>query len=82
MTLTDVASVGAGPCAAGHLPAPQDPGAGALRLSPQRARLQLPQSTLNSHPTPLAQRFPFSGGRMLGVDRASFIHPPPILLRI
>lgn len=77
MTLTDVASVGAGPCAAGHLPAPQDPGAGELRLSPQ-----LPQSTLNSHPTPLAQRFSFSGGRMLGVDRASFIHPPPILLRI
>lgn len=52
MTLADVASVGAGPCAAGHLPAPQDPGARALWLRPQRAKPQLPQSTPNCHPHP------------------------------
>lgn len=52
MTLANVASVGAGPCAAGHLPAPQDPEACALWLEPQRARLQLLQSTLNSRLPP------------------------------
>lgn len=44
MTLADVASVGAGPCAAGHLPAPetQEP---PLPRGPRRAGPQLQQSS-------------------------------------
>lgn len=74
MTLANVASVGAGLCAAGHLPAPQDPEACALLLEPQRARPQLLQSILNCPPP---QRFLFSERGRLGVGRASFIHSPP-----
>lgn len=52
MTLEDVVSVGAGPCAVGHLPAPPDPGGCALWRGSQRARPQLPQSTLSPLPHP------------------------------
>ncbi|XP_072618824.1 uncharacterized protein [Vulpes vulpes] len=62
MTLADVASVGAGRCAAGHLPAPPDPGVCALRLGPQRASPQLQQNTLSS---------PRNGARFLQGDVGS-----------
>nr|XP_055170484.1 uncharacterized protein LOC129502746 [Nyctereutes procyonoides] len=62
MTLADVASVGAGRCAAGHLPAPPDPGVCALRQGPQRASPQLQQNTLSS---------PRNGARFLQGDVGS-----------
>ena len=61
MTIADVASVGAGPCAAGHLPAPYEPGACRLPPGPQRVRPQLWRSTMNSS-SPPPQSFLFSGG--------------------
>lgn len=73
MTLADVASVGAGRCAAGHLPAPRDPGVCALRQGPQRARPQRQQNTLDS---------PRNGARFLEGDVRSgrlplSTSPPP-----
>lgn len=81
MTLADVASVGAGRRAAGHLPAPWDPGACALRLGPQRAR---PQPNKIRWTPPPPQWCSLSGGGMLGVVGfpLSTSRPPPSTPRL
>lgn len=77
MTLADVAGAGAGPCAPGHLPAPQPR---SLRASARasNARPQLAPSPLHGpRHVPL-----FPEGAVGKWERLFFPPPPPILLHV